>query len=847
MTSTGSKASIHDRNHDGALCRSILVAAALVVLIAGCSGGGGGSGGAMSFIDAVVEELGELPLDNVFLNSVITVEFSLPVDPDSVSTQTFRMLEGPDYVNMANGDIVVDGRFVRFFPALPTVEDLSDSGFQPGKAYRLVLRGQPDLNTIRSTGGKPLVATHQVEFAARVASPLYVDPVPGPPRIIALLVDLDGNGVLDGDGDPTTPEAEEFFEDEVDFDDTIPFLTDLRVGSSGLAPPHTPLRIGLLFDEPVLPGTLFRDSNNDRIPDAIELLDTTNPYPCDNPAPGDFCDRPITYAFEFDQTRNPQTGSFFVLATLRATYSLSELSRHKVSVRQGRISDLNDNRMLRSFAAVVETGTGRPEEDLFFEDFSSLERRDSSTTGLWNPSMQPFLKGGIGFGGDGSDGEFTGNVIDTRGNDGIFNFSGIPAFNVSVIGDKPAVIRIFGDFALPPTTSWEADGRDGAPARPDGTAPLPGGRGGPGGYSGGAASPLGFESPAGGDGKAPEGTEGGGGGAESSSGPGGGGGAAHRANGTRGSSGGETPGGDAGLRYGDQTLEILAGGSGGGAGGNNTADGDESLATTGGSGGGGGGLLILEAFTAFRIPAALPASGVTVDGGKGGNGSRPESGFNSGGGGGGSGGTLVFRGRELVTGEIIGARGGNPGTSVTPGGRGANGSDGYILVESLVANPRCTLCDPPAIFRPVPDDVLGKSTGRSRFFVTHADPGALVEYFFDGSVPLGPEAGRVIPEGDDILVLDGDGRPADSIDDLPPMSSINIFFRGAQEDPRRPDMPDPDTITPWVTDVDQLRGFTMIQWEVRFDIGGRSAFTLDPADDPPAPGVDNLRIRYRIP
>ena len=66
------------------------------------------------------------------------------------------------------------------------------------------------------------------------------------------------------------------------------------------------------------------------------------------------------------------------------------------------------------------------------------------------------------------------------------------------------------------------------------------------------------------------------------------------------------------------------------------------------------------------------------------------------------------------------------------------------------------------------------------------------------------------------------------------------------EDPRSPGQPDPATITPWTPNVTQLTGMTMIQWEVRFDLGRRT-ITMRPEEDPPGLGVDDVRVRFRIP
>lgn len=823
------------------------LAATLGILSAGgCSGGGGGNGSSFAFIDAVVEELGELPLENVFLNSSITVEFSSPVDPASVSTQTFRVLEGPDFVNLAPGELAVDGRFVRFFPQLPQQEDLADSGFQPNTSYHVLLRGRPDLNTIRSTGGKPLALTRTIEFSTRAGSPLYLDPIPGSPRVIGILLDTDGNGILDADGDPATPEAEEFFEGDVFFDESIPFISGLHTGSANLPAPNAPLRIGFLFDEPLHPATVYRDSDDDGLPDFFELVDTSNPYPCDEPDPGDLCDRPLTYDFTFEQFERETSGSYFVLATMRVSYGLAEFARHRIGARLG-IADLNENRMARSFVASIETGGGRPQDDFFIEDFSRKDQRDSATTALWNPDLQPYLRAGVGFGGDGSDGDFIGSVIDTRRNDGIFNFRTVQTtFDVTIIGDKPAQIRVYDNLELFPSAVWEGDGRDGAQGFGDSADPVPGGRGGPGGHNGGTASPNGPASERGGNGGAPESSLGGGEGGLSGNGPGGGGGAAHRSDGSRGTPGTEGEGGAGGDRYGDPDYVVITGGAGGGAGGNNPGNPDVTPGTSGGSGGGGGGVLMFEAFGRIKVPNAFPAGRLSVNGGRGGASGRAKSGDHSGGGGGGAGGAIWLRCRELVAGANIEANGGTGGPAILPGGRGGSGSPGYIRIETVATNTRCGSCEPLPSIVTISEDILGRSIGRSRFFSTHTDATQVVEWSFDGNVPRGPLGGTVVPEGDDIVVLDENGDPALSIDDLPPNADVLVFFRGAREDPKRPNHPDPDSISPWYSDISQLDGMPMIQWEVRFDIGGAASITIDPANDPPAPGVDDIRVRFRI-
>jgi hypothetical protein len=50
---------------------------------------------------------------------------------------------------------------------------------------------------------------------------------------------------------------------------------------------------------------------------------------------------------------------------------------------------------------------------------------------------------------------------------------------------------------------------------------------------------------------------------------------------------------------------------------------------------------------------------------------------------------------------------------------------------------------------------------------------------------------------------------------------------------------DAETITPWTSDMRDLAGYPLVQWEVRFDIG--SDF-----DEVPFLAVDRLVVRFRV-
>ncbi len=851
--------------------RRLGFAAALALtasLILTACGGGGGSGGASSlqFVGAVAEGVGVLPQPNVALNNRVTITFNTKLDPDSVSSQTFRVLRGPDFVELAPGEIGVNDNTITFVPQLPREADFSDAGFQAATTYRIFLRGLPSLNTIRSSRGKPLLTTRTIEFTTRESEPFFTDLVPGAPRIVAVFVDLDGDGEFAADGDPSTPEAEEFFEGEVDFGSPIPFVRDVPVGSVSLPAPNRPLQVGFLFNEPLNPTTVFldaEDTNQDGVPDgdgeldSFAAFDETNLYQCDEPTPGSQCDRPAEFTLDFEQFFVAELDSFRVLATVTFDYALRGFSRHRVSVFPT-IEDFVGNQVRNDFDAVFETGAPVSLVDAFDEDFDSKDRRNSATSAHWNPQLREYLAAGLGWGGDGSDGDpidpnSASVTIDTNKNDGIFNFSNftfpsIAAYDIIVTGDNPAVIRVMGNVSLVQNTTWDLSGRPGLRGAEDSVAPRPGGAGGPGGGDGGASSLDGSNTVQGEDGGAAPNSDGNGKGGFSGAGPGGGGGAGHQSTGAPGGNGSTDMGGSGGEVYGDSAVTRLRGGSGGGAGGNFVSSEQGSPGSSGGSGGGGGGAMLLEVTGSFAVSPGM--NDILASGGDGGA-AVTATNKRSGGGGGGSGGVIYVRMRSLagLVGRDIDATGGRRGTGGPPGGAGGAGANGYIRFETVAGNPiTCGSCNPGNSSGPISPDVFGKSFGRSDFLLTNAAPDQVVEYFFDGNEPGNPTLpGRVRTDASDIRVLDEDGIEIRSQDEVPENATIQIFFRGAFEDSANPNQPDESTITPWTADVTDLNGLPMIQWEVRFDIGTDiPTFVSDANPDPPMPAVDDIRVSFQV-
>ena len=126
-----------------------LVVALLPTIAVGCgggsSGGQAGGGGTLVLIDVSVGDY-----DGVPLNEIIEFEFSEALDPDTVRPDTIQIRQGPNFGRQVPGFFQTDGRYVKFFPRLPVLPDLSDGGLQPSTDYRITLPGQPKVAVVRS-------------------------------------------------------------------------------------------------------------------------------------------------------------------------------------------------------------------------------------------------------------------------------------------------------------------------------------------------------------------------------------------------------------------------------------------------------------------------------------------------------------------------------------------------------------------------------------------------------------------------------------------------------------------------------------------------------------------------
>src|SRR6185436_3864183 len=108
----------------------------------------------------------------------------------------------------AQGDFAVTGDRILFAPRLPQIESLADAGLRAGEAYRITVPGTGASVTIRSHDGRAPETDFRTTFETRSAEPLFEDLSSAPLHAIGALVDLDGDGVLEGDGLASTVEPE---------------------------------------------------------------------------------------------------------------------------------------------------------------------------------------------------------------------------------------------------------------------------------------------------------------------------------------------------------------------------------------------------------------------------------------------------------------------------------------------------------------------------------------------------------------------------------------------------------------------------------------------------------------
>jgi hypothetical protein len=72
-------------------------------------------------------------------------------------------------------------------------------------------------------------------------------------------------------------------------------------------------------------------------------------------------------------------------------------------------------------------------------------------------------------------------------------------------------------------------------------------------------------------------------------------------------------------------------------------------------------------------------------------------------------------------------------------------------------------------------------------------------------------------------------------------ASVSVQFQGAFPVRAGSHIPDPDSLTAWVTDLRDVSGYPLVRFRVTFDLAKDPAYPFGPTSK--RPGVDRLRIR----
>ena len=176
-----------------------LFSLAICAAITACSGGGGGVGDARTGGDFVVLKTEPATNGTLFLNEAIRVDFSNPVNLDSVdlSTVSFQVSDqlgnavnepvaGSFALDTSPGDATV-GRRLLFVPRLPTNDTFTNGGFRPGRTYTVQLVGGSTVNNtvLRDQFGKGLAVPVSFRFSTSdgtTPAQLFRNPAAGGPR-----------------------------------------------------------------------------------------------------------------------------------------------------------------------------------------------------------------------------------------------------------------------------------------------------------------------------------------------------------------------------------------------------------------------------------------------------------------------------------------------------------------------------------------------------------------------------------------------------------------------------------------------------------------------------------------
>jgi len=157
-----------------------------MALLAACSGGGGGSSGLAGQGGFQITSISVSDGAIWKINRPITFTFNVPINFSTVNLSTINISDTTGLP--VTGEFTLDNpTSVTFQPTCPTLDDLSDAGFQPGGvSYLIRVLGQDSgaALTVKSSSGSALVNSQTRTFVtpnSLVPAQIFVDGVIGPP------------------------------------------------------------------------------------------------------------------------------------------------------------------------------------------------------------------------------------------------------------------------------------------------------------------------------------------------------------------------------------------------------------------------------------------------------------------------------------------------------------------------------------------------------------------------------------------------------------------------------------------------------------------------------------------
>jgi hypothetical protein len=137
-------------------------------------------------------------VDNIQLNTILSMKFSSDVDPSTVTGTSIQIREGESFGLAVPGTYLVAGSTVEFRPTLASRCDQSDGGLKSDTRYRVQVIGNPEEFAIKNARGVSLDQTSTYEFSTRPETDpeLYRDAIPGESPRVLNMTPADGTAAI---------------------------------------------------------------------------------------------------------------------------------------------------------------------------------------------------------------------------------------------------------------------------------------------------------------------------------------------------------------------------------------------------------------------------------------------------------------------------------------------------------------------------------------------------------------------------------------------------------------------------------------------------------------------------